>query len=92
MWMAQTDDVSFPWMDGYTYNIKDIKTYPVYDQFVSIALKQNEHLDEIASRTEIFGVGSDALAYLLFEANVEKITENEFDLNKLRTLKIPVLT
>ena len=74
------------------YNIKDIKEYPTYEEFVKISLKQNDRLDEIASRTEVFGEDSEALSYLLFEANVEKIVENDFDLNKIHELKIPVVT
>lgn len=92
MWMSETDTISFTWQDGYKYNIKDIKLYPVYDKFVEIKIKQNDALDEIASRPDIFAEEKESLAYLLFEANVEKITENDFDLNKLHFLKIPVLT
>lgn len=92
MWMAQVDNVPFSWLDGYTYNIKDMKEYPSYDEFVSISLKQNDRLDEIASRTEVFGEDSEALSYLLFEANVEKIVENDFDLNKLHEIRVPVVT
>jgi hypothetical protein len=90
--MAQVENIPFTWIDGYTYNIKDIKEYPTYDEFVKIGLKQNDRLDEIASRTEVFGEDSEALSYLLFEANVEKIVENDFDLNKLHELRIPVVT
>ena len=92
MWMAQTENITFTGLDGYTYNIKDMKEYPSYDEFVSISLKQNDRLDEIASRTEVFGEDSEALSYLLFEANVEKIVENDFDLNKIHEIRVPVVT
>ena len=92
MWMAQTENITFTWLDGYDYTIKDMKEYPSYDEFVSISLKQNDRLDEIASRTDVFGEDSEALSYLLFEANVEKIVENDFDLNKLHEIRVPVVT
>lgn len=92
MWMAQVDNIPFLWLDGHTYNIKDLKEYPTYDAFVKISMKQDDRLDEIASRTEIFGEDSEALSYLIFEANVEKIVENDFDLNKFHELRIPVVT
>ena len=92
MWMSQTGNISFTWLDGHTYNIKDIKEYPLYDKFVKISLKQNDRLDEIASRTEIFGQDTEAMSFLIFECNVEKIVENDFDLNKLHEIKIPVVT
>jgi len=92
MWMTETPNISFTWLDGHIYNIKDMKTYPVYDRFVKLSLKQNDQLDEIASRTEVFGAGAESYAYLLFEVNAEKIVENDFDMNKLHSIKIPVVT
>ena len=92
MWMSQTENVSFPWLDGYTYNIKDMKQSTSNDKFVKISLKENDRLDEIASRSEIFGDNAESLSFLIFEANVEKITENDFDLNKLHEIRIPVVT
>lgn len=92
MWMNETDNVSFTWIDGYIYNIKDVKEYPAYDNFVKLKLNQNENLDEIASRTNVYGADAESYAYLIFECNREKIVENNFDLNKLHEIKIPVVT
>lgn len=92
MWMASTDNISFTWLDGRIYNIKDMKEYPVYDKFVKLKLKQGDQLDEIASRGEVFGADAESYAYLLFEANVEKIVENNFDLEKLHEIKIPAVS
>lgn len=90
--MNETDNVSFTWIDGYIYNIKDVKEYPAYDNFVKLKLNQNENLDEIASRTNVYGADAESYAYLIFECNREKIVENNFDLNKLHEIKIPVVT
>jgi hypothetical protein len=92
MWMSETPNISFTWLDGHDYNLKDMKEYPAYDSFVKIKLKQNDQLDEIASRTDVYGSGSESYAYLLFECNREKIVENNFDLNKLHELKVPITT
>lgn len=92
MWMSDTENISFLWLDGYTYNLKDMRVYPSYDKFIKIPLKQTDKLDEIASRGEIFGSDAESYSYLLFEANVEKITENDFDLNKLHELRVPIIT
>lgn len=89
MWMAEVEKVPFTWLDGHTYNIKDIKLIPEYEQAVMITLNEEDQLDEIASRPEIFGEGSESLTYLLFEANVVKLTEAKFNMNKLHELRIP---
>ena len=91
-WMSEVPTVSFLWLDGYTYSVKDVKTLPVYDKFVKISLKKDDCLDEIASRTEVFGQDEESSAYLIFEANVEKIVENDFNLNAFHEIKIPVVT
>lgn len=92
MWMSQTENISFTWLDGYTYNIKDMKQFTSNDKSVKISLKQNDRLDEIASRAEVFGSEAESLSFLIFEANVEKIVENDFDLNKIHEIRIPVVT
>jgi len=92
MWLSQTENISFTWLDGFTYNIKDVKTLESYERFIEIDLKKNERLDEIASRPEIFGEFAEDMSFLLFEANVEKIVENDFDLNKFKKLRIPVVS
>jgi hypothetical protein len=91
MWMSQTPRIPFLWIDGYTYSIKDMKVIPVYDKFIKMPIDQDSKLDEIASRTEIFGEGQETSSFLLFEANVEKIVENDFNLKKLRELRVPVV-
>jgi hypothetical protein len=92
MWLATTDNITFTWLDGHTYNIKDMKVYPIYDKYIKLKLRQNDQLDEIASRSEVFGTNTESYAYFIFECNIEKIVENDFDLNKLKEIRIPELT
>lgn len=91
MWLATTDNISFTWLDGHVYNLKDMRVIPAYDKFVKLKLKQGDQLDEIASRTEIFGTNAETYAYLLFEANVEKIVENNYSLDNIKEIKIPAV-
>ena len=91
MWMSETENISFTWNDGHVYNIKDMKVIPVYDQYVKLKINQGDQLDEIASRSEIFGADSESLSYFLFESNIEKLAENKFDLSKLHEIRIPAV-
>ena len=92
MWMAEVPLVPFTWQDGMTYSIRDIKVVPSYEDVVEISLSQNDKLDEVASRMEIYGQDAEDLTYLLFEANIVQVTENNFDLNKIHKLRIPATT
>jgi hypothetical protein len=92
MWLESTPTIEFRWLDGRLYNLKAMREIPVYDDFVRIDLRQGDMLDEISSREDIFGINREDFSYLLFEANVVKLTENKFNLSKLKEIRIPVVS
>ena len=90
MWMLSTADVSFTTLIGETVKIKDMKTIDTYPQTISIKIQGNTDLDEVASRSEIYGEGTEDQSYKIFEANITELTDADFDISKLKTLRIPI--
>jgi hypothetical protein len=56
---------------------------------ITIKLKMKTDLDEVASRPDVFGPGGEPESYRLFDANIVALGEAEFDMGKIRELRIP---
>lgn len=85
------EDIDFTNSFGKSVKLKDI--LPVADKAtssVNIALSKDDALDEIATRADVWGDGYESRAYNLFAENIEELTQNDFDLNRLKTLRIPI--
>lgn len=83
-------DISFTNALGRTVMIKDI--LPVQERSqnsVSIAISKDDELDEIATRTDIYGEGYESQSYEIFAENIEELTQVDFDMNRLKSLRIP---
>ncbi|MBD5584205.1 MAG: hypothetical protein HDQ88_03915 [Clostridia bacterium] len=84
------EDISFTNALGRTVMIKDI--LPVQERSqnsVSIAISKDDELDEIATRTDIYGEGYESQSYEIFAENIEELTQVDFDMNRLKSLRIP---
>ena len=58
--------------------------------FLVVECDGQSSLDEIASRDDMYGAGTESYAYKIFGENVRELVECGFDLSKLRTLRVPV--
>jgi phosphopantetheine adenylyltransferase len=86
----EIDNIEFTTKEGNTVIIKDIREIPDYQTLVNINYK-NEDIDEIISRTNYYGDGSEDLTYSVVEHNKIKIDEENYILSGLKTLKIPAV-
>lgn len=86
----EVDTVSFTTVDGESYELKDMREYDDLDTSISIKVGSGKHLDEIASRDEIYGEDAEYECYKLFNQNKIKLFENGFDVTKLSKLDIPL--
>jgi len=68
----------------------EIDTTTVGDIITTVPCNANTKLDEIASRGNIYGEGMEAESYKIFNENIVNIVEYNFDLSKLKSLRIPV--
>lgn len=87
---VQIPTISFTDVNGKSYPIKDIRPIPSYTIKTRVYVSDNDKLDEIASRTEIYGPQGYRNAYKLFDANVVKLVENCLDIGKVRSIEVPV--
>lgn len=84
------DEISFTNAVGRSVKIKDL--LPISEKSsnsVVLKLSKDDELDEIATRTDIYGEGYESQSYEIFAENVEELTQVDFDLNRLKSLRIP---
>ena len=84
------EEITFKNSLGRSVKIKDLLPVPARsDNSVVIALAKDDELDEIATRTDIYDEGHEAKAYDIFAENIEELVQNDFDMNRLKRLRIP---
>lgn len=83
-------EITFKNALGRSVKIKDLLPVPAHsDSSVIIAIAKDDELDEIATRTDMYGEGYESKAYDIFAENIEELTQNDFDMNRLKRLRIP---
>lgn len=70
--------------------VRDLRPIPTQVIDFEIPIKEQDLLDEIASRESIFGPGAEPQSYRIFDANIVELFDAEFDLTRIRRLRIPV--
>lgn len=83
------DDIVFNDHNRGAVTIKDTRAILTEEVKFEVEKKYDELLDEIAVKQEVFGEGGEIQTYRLFDLNILKIVENNFDLTKLRKIKVP---
>lgn len=89
MRFVNIDTVVFTDINGNNYSVKDFRTLPSYQTAFVLPINSSDMIDEIASRDEVYGEFAEDQCYKIFEANVLKLTEYDFNLSQLRELIIP---
>ena len=84
------DTISFTDVNGNTFPVKDIR--PISDQTLNFEIdkKENDLIDEVASRRQVFGNFGEIQSWRIFDINIVKLTEYKFDHTKMKRIKIPV--
>ena len=89
MWMNAIDVTVFEYYNK-DYPIKDIKDIDTYTNYFTLDVSTESTLDEICVRNDVYGEGSEAQSYQIFEANIVILTDNNFSLDKIKSLNIPL--
>jgi len=84
------DTISFTDKDGNTFPVKDIRPIPVEATSLSIPPNSATMLDEVASRSQVYGDLGEDQTYRIFDANTTLLLENNFNVSKLAEIKIPL--
>jgi len=83
------DTVPFTTIDGKTNNIKDIREYEILEILSFLNLRGEDLIDEIATREEFYGSGSEFDSYKIVDQNIVILFDNDFNLSKIKKLGIP---
>ena len=85
-------EYEFTTKDGDKHRMKENREINGYQTALVLNdLAEKTELDEVASRTDVFGDDTEFLSYLLFDHNVVKLIESRFDVSNLKELKIPIV-
>ena len=76
---------------GTLFPVRDKKDLDSYTLSQTIGVQQGMDLDEVISRENVYGSGNEDLVYAVAEMNAESLAENDFNLNQLKTINIPVI-
>lgn len=73
-----------------TVTIKNVLPItPKADKSVNLRIQDGDNMDEIASRNNIYGENHEMDAFKIFMENVEEIAFANYDMSRLRSLRIP---
>lgn len=85
----EIEDITYIDKNNKEYTVKDMRIFQDYPMLFIIDIFEDDSLDEIASRKEIYGDGAESEAYKIFEHNRIKIVDNRMNLDGIKTLEIP---
>ena len=87
---ADVDTITFTDVDGNSFQVKDIRSISSQVLSFEIDKKENDLLDEVASRRVTFGDFGEIQSWRIFDLNIVELTQVNFDLTKIKRLKVPV--
>lgn len=83
------DTAVFVDVDGSEFRVKKLRPIPDYSFAFLYEVKEEDDLDEIASRAQVLGESGEPDTYKIVDYNVVDLVEARFDLANIRTLRIP---
>jgi len=84
------DTITFTDVNNNSYRVKEIRDIISEPISFELNINKGDFLDEIASRKDIYGNYGESETYRIFDANIVRLTEVNFDLTKVRSVKIPL--
>jgi hypothetical protein len=83
------ENITFVDINGISYNIKDMREYPEYTTKVIVKTSENDFIDEIATRKEIYGDNNENVSYKIYDHNIVKLREANWEMSNIKELNIP---
>lgn len=84
----EVSTVNFTDAGGRSVAVHEMREIPSYTVRMTLKL-HGEDFDEVASRSDIYGEGSEGDAYKLHEANMASIMDAFLDYSRLASIGIP---
>lgn len=85
------ETVSFTSADGVEYAVKELREYPTYTTPFSVPKSSDTTFDDLATQEQVFDRNMEGESYRLWEANRVEIADANFDLSRVRFVKVPVI-
>ncbi len=82
------DTITFEDSNGISYPIKDIRPIPSLPVIFTITKSENEFIDEIVTRDDIYGINREGDSFKVYDANAIEMVEKRFDFTKIKRLKV----
>lgn len=89
MWMNDIPITVFDFF-GRQLPIKDIKDIAQYTNFINVDVSTESTIDEVCVRNDIYGEQTEDQSYKIFEANIVELTDNNFSMSVIKSLRIPL--
>lgn len=76
---------------GVQFPVRDIKPIDEYETGIIVEIPRGSFVDEVISRQQYYGNGTEDLSYQIVEHNKVKFAEANFDMSKIRKIDIPII-
>ncbi len=86
---ALVDTISFTAVNGVSRAVKEMREIPEYELMRTLGKTAREKPDEVITKDEAFGSGSEWNSFRLWEANVVALADVGFDWARIRKVRIP---
>lgn len=87
---TDVETITFTDSNGNSFPVKNVREISTQTLAFEIDKNENDLLDEVASRREVFGEFGEIQSWRIFDLNIAEFTEVDFDLTKIKRVKIPV--
>ena len=84
------ETITFTDINGIQYPVKDTRLITNQVLAFQIDKRKEDLIDEVASREEVFGEFGELQSWRIFDINIVKLTEVNFDITRIDKLKIPI--
>jgi hypothetical protein len=83
------ENITFTDVNRKSRIIKDMREYETQNIVAAVNVLNSRFIDEIATREEIYGDGSEFEIYKIVDQNIVKLFDARFNLEKIKKLEIP---
>ncbi len=83
--------ITFNNQNGNSFPVRDTKPIQIFEAGLNLKVEKGMELDEVISRSTIFGDDNEDLSWAVVDHNVVKFMEADFDLSRIKKINIPLV-
>jgi hypothetical protein len=85
------DTVTFTDRNGVSHAVKEMREIRTFETALELPAKEDLFIDELITRKEYYGDNQEDLTYAVADHNIVKLTESDFQVSGLSTIKLPII-